>query len=269
MSKKKNTNNNTEEVKTIINNMNEQINEMKQKMNILIEKLAENGNEETNIITKKSAKNKVKRNKQKTETNVVADIPNQANSDNTDNSKVVKTRNKKKNNVAVIPNEPILENTNNNQVIKTRIRTPKADTNIVAVIPNQDNLDNTSNTKVVRTRNKKTKAQTFQNERTLFIDELEKKMGLTETNRGVLLYELENNEELKKYLRDKIPEIQKLYKCGCWNYFIKLNSNSKVSELGLLKSIFKNEKYNLLNKKTITEIDGNKKACSMLFFFKI
>ncbi len=208
MSKKKNTNNNTEEVKTIINNMNEQINEMKQKMNILIEKLAENGNEETNIITKKSAKNKVKRNKQKTETNVVADIPNQANSDNTDNSKVVKTR------------------------------------------------------------NKKTKAETFQNERTLFIDELEKKMGLTETNRGVLLYELENNEELKKYLRDKIPEIQKLYKCGSWNYF-KTSKDTKNNEIGLLKSIFKNENYKLLNKQVLKEIDGNKKFYSDLHFLKI
>ena len=43
--------------------------------------------------------------------------------------------------------------------------------------------------------------------------------------------ELENNENLKKYLKDKIVDIQKFYKCGSWNYFIKLNSNNLTDEI--------------------------------------
>ena len=31
-------------------------------------------------------------------------------------------------------------------------------------------------------------------------------MGLSGTNRGVLLYDLERNEELKKYLKEIVPE---------------------------------------------------------------
>jgi hypothetical protein len=60
-------------------------------------------------------------------------------------------------------------------------------------------------------------------------------MGLSDSKRDILLCDLENNNELKKYLNNKISDIQKFYKCGSWNYFIKLNSNSEVSEIALLK----------------------------------
>lgn len=231
MSKKNNNNKNNEEVKNIINNMNEQINEMKQKMSILMEQLAETEEKITNVTIVPPTKEKKK---QKAEKNIATDIPIETISDNT--TKKEFKSNKKMNIEADIQKEIVLIDTNN---------------------------------KIVKTRNKKTKAQTFQNERKIFIDELEKKMGLTETKRGVLLYDLEHNEELMKYLKDNIPEIQKLYKCGGWNYFIKLNSNSKVSEIGLLKSIFKNENYNVINKQIPKEIEGIKKLYSIIHFYKI
>ena len=147
------------------------------------------------------------------------------------------------------------------------------DTNIIA---DKSSIDTTINKKIiikddkaVKTRNKKTKAETFQKERTIFIEDLEKMMGLTDTTRDVLLHDLEKNEDLKKHLKDKIPDIQKLYKCGSWNYFIKSNSNSKVSEIGLLKSIFKSENYNIINKRAMKEIDGIKKMYSVLYFLKM
>lgn len=232
MSKKKNNNKNTEEVKNIINNMNEQINEMKQKMSILMEQLAETEEKITNVTIAPPTKEKKK--KQKAEKNIATDIPIETISDKTIKKEF--KSNKKMNSETDIQKEIVLIDTNN---------------------------------KIVKTRNKKTKAQTFQNERKIFIDELEKKMGLTETKRGVLLYDLEHNEELMKFLKDNIPEIQKLYKCGSWNYFIKLNSNSKVSEIGLLKSIFKTEQYSILNKQVLKEIEGIKKMYSELHFIKI
>ena len=91
-------------------------------------------------------------------------------------------------------------------------------------------------------------------------------MGLTKEVRGVLLYDLEHNKELKEYLKDKIPEIRKLYKCGSWNYFIQKEENR--DEIGLLKSIFKNEKYELVSKRILAEREGEKKQYVGLYFFK-
>ena len=51
-------------------------------------------------------------------------------------------------------------------------------------------------------------------------------MGLSGTNRGVLLYDLERNEELKKYLKEIVPEVKKIYKkyicnwCMIYSYYI-------------------------------------------------
>ena len=50
-----------------------------------------------------------------------------------------------------------------------------------------------------RTRNRPSKAERFSEEREELLKELEKLMGLTEEVRGVLLYDLEHNEELKSY----------------------------------------------------------------------
>ena len=117
-----------------------------------------------------------------------------------------------------------------------------------------------------RTRNRPSKAERFSEEREELIKELESKMGLTEEIRGVLLYDLEHNNELKEYLKNKIPEIRKLYKCGCWNYFIQKEENR--DEIGLLKSIFKSEKYELISKRILAEREGEKKQYSGIYFFK-
>lgn len=137
-----------------------------------------------------------------------------------------------------------------------------------------DSIGNTSNSENInengkrekKTRNRPSKAQRYTEEREELIKELEKMMGLTEEVRGVLLYDLEHNEELKEYLKNKIPEIRKLYKCGSWNYFIQKEENR--DEIGLLKSIFKSEKYELISKRILEERNGEKKQYSGIYFFK-
>lgn len=137
-------------------------------------------------------------------------------------------------------------------------------------INNDSTKDNNQNIKedVVKSTKKKTKIEKYHRERKDFIDELEKIMGLSESKREILLCDLENNNELKKYLKNKIADIQKFYKCGSWNYFIKLNSNSKVSEIALLKSIFKNENYDIFNKRVLKDINGLKKMYPIYTFYK-
>lgn len=75
-------------------------------------------------------------------------------------------------------------------------------------------------------------------------------MSLTESKREVLLYDLENNNEFKKYLKDKIADIQKFYNYNSWNYF----KNKDAGNIALLKSIFKDENYNIMNKQVMKEI---------------
>lgn len=117
-----------------------------------------------------------------------------------------------------------------------------------------------------KTRKRPCKAERFSKEREELIEELEKMMGLTEEVRGVLLYDLEHNEKLKEYLKNKIPEIRKLYKCGCWNYFIQKEEKRDI--VGLLKSIFKSEKYELVSKRILAIRENKKKQYSGVYFFK-
>ena len=125
---------------------------------------------------------------------------------------------------------------------------------------NSDNV-NENNKRVKRTRNRPSKAERFSEEREELIKELERMIGLTEEVRGVLLYDLNRNEELKEYLKNKIPEIRKLYKCGTWNYFVKQHTKEgeEPSEIGLMKSIFKSENYELVSKMKYAEREGEKK----------
>ena len=76
----------------------------------------------------------------------------------------------------------------------------------------------------------------------------------------------EDTEKLKEYLKSKIPEIRKLYKCGCWNYFIQKEERRDI--IGLLKSIFKNEKYELISKRILAERENKKKQYSGIYFIK-
>jgi hypothetical protein len=130
---------------------------------------------------------------------------------------------------------------------------------------------NENNKRVKRTRNRPSKAERFSEEREKLIKELERMIGLTEEVRGVLLYDLKRNEELKEYLKNKIPDIRKLYKCGTWNYFVKQHTKEgeEPSEIGLLKSIFKSEKYKLKPSRLVAERGGEKKQYSAILFYKV
>jgi hypothetical protein len=129
-------------------------------------------------------------------------------------------------------------------------------------------LGNNSDDSGKRKRNKLTKAQLFKEQRQKLVLELENLMGLTESNRSVLLYDLEHNEKLKDYLRDQVKNIKKIYKCGTWNYFVNqyTREGEKISEISLLKSIFKDEKYEIVSKIKIKNEDNKKIHMTTLKF---
>lgn len=122
-----------------------------------------------------------------------------------------------------------------------------------------------------KTRNKPTKAQQFKEERKKIVLELENLIGLTENNRGILLHDLGKNEKLKEYLKEIVADVKKFYKCGTWNYFVNQHTKEgeELSEICLLRSIFKDEKYEIISRKKIKTIDNCKKHMTNLIFFKI
>jgi hypothetical protein len=122
-----------------------------------------------------------------------------------------------------------------------------------------------------RKRNKLTKAQQFKEERQKLVLELEKLMGLTESNRGILLYDLEHNEKLKDYLKEQVENIKKYYKCGTWNYFVNQHTKEgeQLSEISLLKAIFKDDSYEIISRKKIKTIGDTKKHMTNLIFLNL
>ena len=125
---------------------------------------------------------------------------------------------------------------------------------------------NDDNKRVKRTRNRPSKSERFSEERIELVKELERRMGLSQETRVVLLYDLEHNEELKNFLKENVNLIQKIYKCGSWNYFIQ--KEDKRDTIGLLKSIFKTEKYELISRMKYAERGGEKKKYSHIYFLK-
>jgi hypothetical protein len=134
---------------------------------------------------------------------------------------------------------------------------------------NVNNSNSSNNSK--KTRNKPTKAQIYKEERTVIILELEKLMGLNVKNGGVLLHDLEHNIELRAYLKENVMNIKKYYKCGTWNYFVNQHTKEgeALSEISLLRAIFKDENYEIISRKKIKLIDGIKKHMTNLIFLKL
>ena len=147
------------------------------------------------------------------------------------------------------------------------------------IIENEDNNSQgsnntlTSNSDNVNENNKRckkrsTKKEMYEEEREKFIQELNKIIGVDENNNEIFLYDLERNEKVKEFLKNKILNIQKYYKCGTWGYFSNDPKKGSGNEITLLRSIYKNDDYDILSKRIMNERDGKKKPRVVLLFIK-
>lgn len=114
-------------------------------------------------------------------------------------------------------------------------------------------------------RKRANKSELYGTEREKLIEELEKLMNLDE-NGGVYLYELNRNENMKNYLKRNEELIKKIYRTCNWSYMIK--SEEKRNEVGLLKSIYKNSRYNLVSQLKYADFDGIHKKYTFIYFLK-
>ena len=131
---------------------------------------------------------------------------------------------------------------------------------------NSDNV-NENGKRMKRTRIRPCKAERFSEDREKLILILNGLTGLDKNNK-IILYDLEHNEELKKYLKENIPHIKKIFKTCLWGYFSNDIKKGMGNEIGLLKAIYKNEGWEISSKRKICEREGERKLYVELHFNK-
>ncbi len=127
------------------------------------------------------------------------------------------------------------------------------------------NIDNLNENK--RCKKRSTKKEMYKEERHELIKKLNEIIGINKNNE-IFLYDLERNEKVKEFLKNNILNVQKYYKCGTWGYFSNDFKKGSGNEITLLRSIYKNDDYDILSKRIMNERDGKKKACVVLIFIK-
>lgn len=118
-----------------------------------------------------------------------------------------------------------------------------------------------------RPKKRSTKKELYQMEREELIKEMNEIIGINENNQ-IFLYELERNEKIKDYLKKNMNKIRKYHKTGTWGYFSNDLSKGKDNEIGLLRTLYLDNDYNILSKLKINNFDNVKKQYTLLIFLK-
>ncbi len=134
----------------------------------------------------------------------------------------------------------------------------------------EDNILNEKDSKktIKSVRNRPSRAERYVEERKELLKSLNNITGFNEKNH-IILCDLEQDEKLKLEIRKLFPLIKKYYKTCLWGYFSKDIKKGMGNEIGLLKTLYKNEGYNILTKRKICEINGKKKLQTELYFIKL
>ncbi len=130
-----------------------------------------------------------------------------------------------------------------------------------------ENSSNLENMKEKRCRNRSTKKELYKEKREELINELNKIIGIDKNNQ-IFLYELEKNEKVKEFLKNNIEKIRKYHKTGSWGYFSGDYSKGRDNEIGLLRSLYLDNDYNILSKLKINNFENKKKQYTLLIFLK-
>ena len=132
---------------------------------------------------------------------------------------------------------------------------------------NTSNSDN-PNENGKRIKSRSTKKEKYQLEREELIKELNKIIGIDETNNKFFLYELDKNEKIKKFIETNMIKIRKYHKTGTWGYFSNDVLKGKGNNLGLIRTLYLDNDYDILSKLKINNFDNIKKQYTLLIFIK-
>jgi hypothetical protein len=129
---------------------------------------------------------------------------------------------------------------------------------------NSDNVNENNK----RCKKRSTKKELYQKERDELIKELNEIIGINENNNGIFLYELEKNEKIKHYIKNNMEKIRKFHKTGTWGYFSNDLLKGKGNEIGLIRTLYIDNDYDILSKLKMNNFDNIKKQYTQLIFYK-
>lgn len=132
---------------------------------------------------------------------------------------------------------------------------------------NTSNSDN-PNENGKRMKKRSTKKELYKKEREEIINELSEIIGLDEKNNSVFLYELERNEKINEYIQINLKRIRQYHKTGTWGYFSNDISKGMGNNIGLIRTLYTDNDYNILSKLKINNFDNIKKQYTLLLFCK-
>lgn len=129
--------------------------------------------------------------------------------------------------------------------------------------------NNDQQDKIKKTRNKLTKKQQFSKERAELIEQLNNIIGIDDKKNYVYLYDLEHNENILKNIKEKVIDIKKYHKCGMWGYFSNNEKKGKGNEIGLLRSVYKDNGIIITTKNKVIIRDEIKINSTVYYFNKV
>lgn len=137
----------------------------------------------------------------------------------------------------------------------------------------EDNNTITSNSDNVNENNKRckkrsTKKEKYREEREEIIKKLNLLLEINEKKNYVYLYDIENNENIKKNINKMSDEIKKYFKVGNWNYYIMKNNGENPLEIGLIRAVYRDEDIIMTKKEKIIERKGEKVRSIIYYLIK-
>ena len=147
----------------------------------------------------------------------------------------------------------IIENEDNNSQVSNNTLTSNSETS------NENNK---------RCKKRSTKKELYVEEREVFIKELNKIIGINETNNYVYKCEIETNEEFEKYIKDNMLKIRKMWKTGLWGYFSNKKEKGSGNILGLYRSLLNNSGYIMFSKQKTKTLNDEKDIKTLYYIEK-
>ncbi len=117
-------------------------------------------------------------------------------------------------------------------------------------------------------RKRQTKREKYKTEREEIISEMNKIIGINGEKKNIYLYELEHNEKIKEYIEKNIKNIKRYHKVGSWGYFSNEKSKGRDNIIGLIRTLYMDNDYEIVSKLKINTFEGVKKQYTMLMFYK-
>lgn len=139
------------------------------------------------------------------------------------------------------------------------------DNNVVDINENSENSVDIKDKK----RKRSTKKELYKEEREEIIKKLNKILNIEEEKNYVYLYDIENDDKIKKEIDELSEEVKKYFKTGNWNYYIMKNKNKNPLRISLVRALYRDEKIMMTTKEKDITREGKKVRTTLYYLLKV